>query len=199
MMRTKIFYSALALMSLVPTAWGNGSAVPEELRGAWLNPPAFATPEAREETLKKILKANLNTLLVRAPQLGDNHGAGDPEAFASFLREARRHGLAVHGWICNHWRNGREGKVYFRDPDERKQQVAWVLALLNTFPDLDGVHFDYIRYREWEAVDADKMNGITTTIEQARKAIQEKYPGKFLTATSFVAGSANYHGAWRGD
>jgi len=89
--------------------------------------------------------------------------------------------------------------VDFRDPAERKHQVAWALALLNAFADLDGVHFDYIRYRDWEAVDADKMNGITTTIAQARKAIQEKYPGKFLTATSFVAGSANYHGAWQGD
>jgi len=109
MMRTKIFYSALALTLLMPTARGNGSTVQEELRGVWLNPPAFATPEAREETLKKIHKANLNTLFVRAPQVGNNHGAGDPEAFAGLLREARRHGLAMHGWLCNHWRNGRAG------------------------------------------------------------------------------------------
>ncbi len=164
-----------------------------ELRGVWLNNYAVNSMN-RQETLEKIMKANLNTVFVISPQIGENYGETDPEDFKAFIHDAKSRGLSVHGWICNHLRTHEMTKVDFTDPEEREAQVKWAITLLDTYPELDGVHFDYIRYEEWEWCNADKMNGISETIRLTYAAIKQQYPEKFLTATSFVAASASYHG-----
>jgi hypothetical protein len=164
-----------------------------ELRGVWLNPYAFDDAN-REETLRKITAANLNTIFAASPYINGNYGETDPKDYYELIRSARSLGLSVHGWICNHRRLGRGNGIDFTNPQEQKAQVKWALDLLDKYPELDGVHFDYIRYKEWSRCDAAKISGINATIRQVYEAIKSKYPDKFLTATSFVAASASYNG-----
>jgi len=168
-----------------------------EMRGTWLDPDAFATAQARETTLRRVVQANINTLFVLAPTMGRNQGSGDPKAFAELVRQARAKGLAVHGWICNHRRVEGTEAVDFRDSNERRAQAAWALSLLEAYPELDGIHLDYIRYADWSECDAAKMDAVTMTIRQIREAMKGKFPDKFLTATSLAAANVAYRGAWR--
>ncbi len=186
-----VFSFALGLLSSLCISSAESSQ--SELRGVWLNKYAFNSMN-RQETLEKILQANLNTIFVISPQIEGNYGDSNPEDFKTFIRDAKSRGLSVHGWICNHLRTNDRSTVDFTDPKEQQSQVKWAISLLDTYPELDGVHFDYIRYEEWEQCDAEKMNGISETIRQAYTAIKRKYPEKFLTVTSFAAASASYHG-----
>ncbi|GJQ60484.1 MAG: hypothetical protein D8M57_16735 [Candidatus Scalindua sp. AMX11] len=185
------FFIGIGLLSSLCDVRAIGTQ--SELRGVWLNQYAFNSLN-RQETLEKILQANLNTVFVISPQIEDNNGESDPDDFKAFIHDAKSRGLSVHGWICNHWRTDNRSTVNFADPKEQKAQVKWVISLLDTYPELDGVHFDYIRYEIWEKCNAVKMNGINETIRLANAAIKLKYPEKFLTATSFAAASASYHG-----
>ncbi len=186
-----VFSIALGLLSSLCIS--SAQSTQSELRGVWLNKYAFNSTN-RQETLEKTLQANLNTIFVISPQIDGNYGESDPEDFKTFIRDAKSRGLSVHGWICNHLRVRNRSTVDFSDPKEQQEQVKWAISLLDTYPELDGIHFDYIRYEEYERCNADKMNGISETIRLAYVAIKRKYPEKFLTATSFSAASASYHG-----
>ncbi len=186
-----VFFIVLGLVSSLCVS--SAERTQSELRGVWLNQYAFNSMN-RQETLEKILQANLNTIFLASPEIEGNFGESDPEDFKAFIRDAKSSGLSVHGWICNHLRTHNRSKVDFTDPKEQQAQVKWAISLLDTYPELDGVHFDYIRYEEWERCNDDKMNGISETIRLVYAAIKRKYPEKFLTATSFAAASPSYHG-----
>ncbi len=164
-----------------------------EVRGVWLNPPAFDAAN-RDTTLAKILAAKLNTVFLAAPPINGNYGWADPYLFQDFIDMARAQGLAVHGWIANHWRSGK-ANANFADPVERAAQVQWALDILGAYPGLAGIHFDYIRYKSWGMPDAAKMGGITETIRLTREALDNNIPGKLLTATTFAAAAASYLGS----
>lgn len=169
-----------------------------ELRGVWLNPYAF-NDENRAETLNKIVSANLNTIFIAAsPPVNGSHGHLDPEDYAETIRSAKSLGLSVHGWICCQRRLGKARTVDFTNPEEQEAQKQWALDLLAKYPDLDGIHLDYIRYYKWSKCDAAKMEGLESTIRRTYDAIKRRHPDKFLTVTSFIAASANYHGSSKG-
>ncbi len=158
-----------------------------ELRAAWINPGAI-----NEATLAKLQRANLNTVFLRAPKIlpQDGGGSGTPARFGEFLGQAQERGLAVHGWILNHRRTT---DVRFDDPVEQAAQARWAVKLLEMFPSLDGVHLDYIRYKEWAHSDH-RTEAVTKTVGLIRKAINARHRGKFLTAAVFAAARAAYRG-----
>ncbi len=180
-----------ALLSFSPNA---GSTItgplptpPCEVRGTWLDPRAYQDPYTRATTLRLITQTHLNTLFILAPPVNGNNGWTDPAVFSETVAAAKAAGLSVHAWIQNMRRISDETTVDFRDPDERAAQVAWVLALLEAYPLLDGVHLDYIRYDAWDQVNKDgKMDAVSLTVADIYRALKARYPGKFLTATSFV-------------
>lgn len=52
---------------------------------------------------------------------------------------------------------GGSGGVDYTDPSEQAAQAEWAASLLDAYPEADGVLFDYVRYLEWEPIDADNM------------------------------------------
>ncbi|TFG01033.1 MAG: hypothetical protein EU541_00655 [Promethearchaeota archaeon] len=90
----------------------------------------------------------------------------------------------VHAWICNLYRI--KGKIAdFTNASEREAQKDWTLALLNEYKQLDGIHFDYIRYENLSLVNYTKMNAIQKTISLTKNAIRIHFPDKTLSTASF--------------
>jgi len=172
-----------------------------EVRAVWLNPWAFNSPETRAATLAKLRRARLNTVFLQTPAVAGNYGItwGDPSPanYSAFLKDLKAAGVAVHGWIINRERAGEGTQADFANRREQEAQRDWALAVLETYPELDGVHFDYIRWGDWKPHDAAKAAGITETVRITAEAIRRKHPGRFLTAAVFVAASANYMGETR--
>jgi uncharacterized lipoprotein YddW (UPF0748 family) len=151
-----------------------------EVRGVWLNTPAFNSESRREDTLNKICRANLNTLFILAPPVRDNQGWSTHESFSALLEEAKSQGMSVHAWIANRYRTS--GGVDFTLSQEQSKQVHWAIDLLSKYPTLDGIHFDYIRYEGWQKGDYQKMGSVSNTVRLAFNAIHRHFPEKFLTA-----------------
>ncbi|MBN1424155.1 PKD domain-containing protein [Candidatus Fermentibacteria bacterium] len=165
---------------------GSGIGVPRdsldtgETRAVWLNHYAFDSPEKRAETLQKITNANLNTVFLIVPD--DTRPAWSTVAdFSAMLTGAKALGLGAHVWMINLWRTAGQ-TADFTDPAEQEAQTQWARTLLDSFPTLDGIHFDYIRYETQDRLDSVKMHGIRQTVLQTYQALQTEYPGRFLTA-----------------
>ncbi len=170
-----------------------------ETRGTWLNIDAFDTAQDRTETLSKIQRANLNTAFVLAPLIDTPNGSGQDgpptdssthENFLAFIQLAHQAGISVHIWIPSRFRKVRangNSKVNFTDPDEHQAQADWVLALMDKYGAYSaGIHFDYIRYDNWEIINRRaKMDGVTNTLATVYAQLKAKYPAKRLTTTSF--------------
>ncbi|MFH1195180.1 MAG: hypothetical protein V1720_05680 [bacterium] len=158
-----------------------------EVRGAWVNPQGYYSQEKRDETLKNLLAANINTLVLTAPQINDNYGWGDPDDFLAFVTAAKDSGLSVHPWIECMFRMSSDS-VNFADPLEQEAQKQWVLDLLSAYGNfIDGVSLDYLRIPSWGNVNINgQMEGINTTIAGMKEAIELNYPEKFLTASPFT-------------
>ena len=153
-----------------------------ELRGVWLNYQAFESKEAIADTLQVVSRANLNTIFALVPPIGTNRGWSEEAMFKRLMRRARAKGISVHGWVVNMHRPIGQ-RADFTDPAEREAQKQWVLDLLAKYPDLDGIHFDYIRYYDWDLINNNgKMDGITQTVAESYQALKAKYPDKFMTA-----------------
>ncbi|MBD3255896.1 MAG: hypothetical protein GF383_12440 [Candidatus Lokiarchaeota archaeon] len=155
-----------------------------EMRAVWLNDYAFATHQKRLETIQKIEDANLNTVFLIAPPIGENKGWSDVDDFNSMLSLAKTKGLSVHAWVCNMYRI--EGKCAdFTNETEREAQKDWALAILNEYDQLDGIHFDYIRYNISTLVNQTKMEAIEETLILTRNALNAQFPDKIFSTASF--------------
>ncbi len=197
--------TALVLLVFVPTGTHGQET---EMRGVWINPQAW-TQTQRAQTFAHVKAAGLNTVFLRAPSLknkhGLNHGLGAPDDFKTALALAKANGLAVHAWLTNKQRTGAD-QVDFTDPNEQRAQTAWAVDMLKTYRQLDGIHFDYIRYTTWAPPNAAKISAIEKTIAQTKIALQTTHPGAHLTAAVFIAkysylGAAgpNQQAQWSGD
>ena len=159
---------------------GRDSSDTHETRAVWLNNYAIDSPAKSAETLQKISDANLNTIFLIVPD--DTRPAWSKVAdFSAMLGEAKALGLAAHVWMINMYRTAGQN-ADFTDPAEQAAQVQWARTLLDSFPTLDGVHFDYIRYPTQDRLDSVKMEGVRQTILQTHEMLQIEYPGRFLTA-----------------
>ena len=175
---------------------GERVAKSAELRAVWLNGRAFRDAAAQDATLLKLKRANLNTVFLIAPQIGDNPGWSPPEAFGQFVKKLQEHGFAVHGWLLNH---RRLQIVDFSDPNEQAAQVQWAIGLLDHYQALDGVHLDYIRAPQWGKSSKVVTDGVTSTVRKIHDAIGAKYPGKLLSCAGFVGSEPAYRGFRRKD
>lgn len=164
-----------------------------EVRGVWLNPPAFDTPAVRAETLSKITSGNINTAFLLAPPVGAFRGWSDPEDFEVMLSALDAVGVSTHIWVAVMYRvSGAEAD--FRDPAEQDAQVAWADALLRAYPLADGYHLDYIRYTGVTPINEEgKMDGVSQTVDRIGEHIQGHFPKRHLTAAVFRAS------AWAAD
>jgi hypothetical protein len=162
-----------------------------ETRGVWLNRPAFATATARSTTLQNAQRANLNTLFVLVPSIVDANGVyhngwTNHQAFVQLLKAAKQRGFQVHGWVANYYR--KPGGVDYRYNQEWNHQANWALALLKKYPQLSGIHFDYIRYTRYPGAQdqaQDKTAAVSKTVKTTFSKIKAKYPNKSLTAAVF--------------
>jgi hypothetical protein len=78
--------------------------------------------------------------------------------------------------------------VDYRYNHEWEQQANWAMALLDRYPELDGIHFDYIRYEGSGYIEhqtSEKMASVSWTVRTVFYKIKSKYPNKFLTAAVF--------------
>jgi hypothetical protein len=87
--------------------------------------------------------------------------------------------MSVHAWIANLYRTS--GGVDLTLPQEQARQARWVIALLEMYPALEGVHFDYIRYMDWEKGDSVKVESVSKTVRLAYREVHKRYSEKFVT------------------
>ncbi len=192
----KWFYiiCVLLFLSFQVKAPVNSSAIPAkparstshcEVRGTWLNPYAFGTPTRLEATLDKIQAANLNTIFVLAPPIGDFNGWSDPDAFEALVTQADALGISVHIWVAAMYRVAGV-RADFRLPEEQAGQADWAEALMTAYPRADGYHLDYIRFSDWEDVNVDgKLDGVSATVDAVAEVLKTLPSQKQLTSTSF--------------
>lgn len=163
-----------------------------ETRAVWLNTYAFKTEAARLNTLQTAQRANLNTLFVLVPPVYDSRGVyhngwANRDAFTKLLQAAKQRGFRVHGWVANYYR--KPSGVDYRYNNEWNHQANWALALLAKYPQLDGIHFDYIRYVPptpgGDEQNKSKMEAVNKTVRVTFNTIKAKYPNKSLTAAVF--------------
>ncbi len=167
---------------------GEGNIVSScETRAVWLNPYAFDSSAKRNETLQKILDANLNTAFLLVPDDARYpvwSRVNDFEAMTDLLYS---NGIEVHVWLINlHRVQGVNSD--FTDPTEQEAQKDWAIDFLEDYDKLSGVHFDYIRYENQDRLHDDKIDGISQTIQTTQSAIDEYFPGKHLTAAVWNLG-----------
>jgi len=164
-----------------------------ETRGTWLWASSIDSSDKRDFVLDKILEANLNTVFVSIPSINGNYGHGNTNSFLDFITKAKAAGLSLHAWMANGRRKGRDIEIDFRDLNEQEAQIQWVMSIMSNYGQyLDGVHLDYIRYSNSEAVNNNfKMDAVTEMISRIHNFLSSNYPGKYLTATSFVLGSVD--------
>lgn len=83
----------------------SNQAAPDcEVRGAWLNPHAFRDNTARLTTMQKVKAANINTLFVLAPPIGNSRGWSTASSFSLLLQDALAADISVHLWVANRLR-----------------------------------------------------------------------------------------------
>lgn len=156
-----------------------------ETRGVWLNPRAFNSEAQRASTLKSISDGNFNTVfLIGHPltnQYGLNNGWSSETNFKAMLLLLRNNGIGVHVWLLNN-RRVAGTTADMADPSEQHKQVEWAISWLSSYPELDGVHFDYIRYPESGPIHKDRLAGVSQTVRLAHQRIHETFPNKALTA-----------------
>jgi uncharacterized lipoprotein YddW (UPF0748 family) len=157
-----------------------------ETRATWLFASSIDSADKRKDVLRKLADANLNTIFTALPPVGQNFGYGDPDDFLGFLKAAKDKGFSLHGWITNAWRRGRNTESDFRDAAEQDAQVQWVADIMNLYGEyLDGIHLDYIRHLNAEAVNlGGKMDGVTAAIGKIFNFLETYYPDRRLTTTT---------------
>jgi uncharacterized lipoprotein YddW (UPF0748 family) len=128
--------------------------------------------------------AHLNTAFVIIPAVGGNNGWSDPSLFASFLSKAKARGFSVHGWIPTYYRTS--STPNWTSSTEQQAQANWAVAVLNAYPQLDGVHLDYIRYMNYSNINSSQMNGVNAVVSAVHSAVKSKYPSKVVTAAVFT-------------
>jgi uncharacterized lipoprotein YddW (UPF0748 family) len=147
-----------------------------EHRGIWMHPEQFKTPQLADAWIEKIASAHLNSIYPLvwhrggtawfrsklSPMASDVAESFDPLGYLINIAHAR--GIAVHAWFVN----GSYGHapvntgVFAQHPDWQLQgggepwfdlgqlvvrdfERAVMIECLRNY-DLDGLHFDYIRY-----------------------------------------------------
>lgn len=159
-------------LSAVPAA---GAELVEH-RGIWLHPDQFQTPQLAEMWIERIAAAHLNavyplvwhrggTAWFRSklcPMADDVADGFDP--LGNLVKAAHARGIAVHAWFVNgSYGHGRTDRGVFAQhpewqlqgggdpwydlgqPAVRDFQRDVMIECLRNY-DLDGLHFDYIRY-----------------------------------------------------
>ncbi|NLF73962.1 MAG: family 10 glycosylhydrolase [Candidatus Anammoximicrobium sp.] len=147
-----------------------------EHRGIWLHPDQFKTPEAAEMWIERIAAARLNAIYPLvwhrggtawfrselSPLAGDVADGFDPLGHLIKLAHAR--GIAVHAWFVNgsYGQTRTDRGVFAQHPEWQLQgggdpwydlgrpavrdfQRDVMIECLRNY-ELDGLHFDYIRY-----------------------------------------------------
>lgn len=173
MVKTTFFL--LAVFALSATALPARGA-PTQHRGIWMHPEQFKTPQLAEESIGRIAGARLNAIYplvwhrggtawfksALSPMAQDLSPDFDP--LAHLVKIAHARGIAVHAWFVNGsygaqptvglfaehpaWRLQDAGGATWYDlgrPEVRDFQRDLMLGCLRDY-DLDGLHFDYIRY-----------------------------------------------------
>jgi hypothetical protein len=130
-------------------------------------------------TINKLITGHFNTAFVQAPPVGSNYGASTAASFVEFLPMLKAAGVSPQGWIESMYRvNG----VVFTSTVEQASQGAWARDLLAAYPNLDGVHLDYIRYDSWEAFGINgKADGISATVKSIRDNTTKKLSAATLS------------------
>jgi len=158
-----------------------------EVRGVWVD--ELDNSEKVAAIVNNITAANLNTVFAVSPPIGPNGGWSNKKQFANFVKLSSRNGLSVHIWVPNMYRKKNGAQSDFRDRKERKNQKKWVLSLLKKYKRyVRGIHFDYIRYYDWEDVNKDqKMEAVSQVVSEMASAVRKKYKQMFVTATAISA------------
>lgn len=177
-----------------------------EVRAVWLNRHAFDNDYKRDKLIALLNMGNINTIYVTSPQFTRSSVEYFGQSFkVSFdplyerICENNEADVSFHIWILNERRGSHlndDGSidwnhVDWEDDNESAAQVEWAEALINEYPEADGIHFDYIRQEDTSSPLNDvAMAHITETVVDTKAMIDKfnsdhpEYPHKHLTAAT---------------
>ena len=178
-----------------------------EVRAVWLNRHAFDNNDKRNKLIALLNMGNINTIYVVSPDFispwNGVHYFGESyqvsfDALYERICQNDEADASFHIWIPNLYRPSfwEDGSIVWVEvnweyPDESAAQVKWAEALINEYPEADGIHFDYIRERySNNPLNHEAMANITKTVVQTKAMINNfntdhpEYPHKHLTAAT---------------
>ncbi len=177
-----------------------------ETRAAWINPPAFNTAESESNTIKKLVRMNINTIFLSAytvsnvngsnyGNLDDTGGVSKVTLFENVLTDAKKAGMSVFVALDSMRRKYPEGdsqceklqcQLDYTDPKEQKAHASWITTWMNLYPGkLSGVIFDNLRYSSDSVASLDpkvRIGGLTATLKASKAAMKAIGPDKSLAA-----------------
>lgn len=165
-----------------------------ETRAVWLNNTAFNSAALRTSLITKLKAANINTLFIATPPIGSNSGWSNANDFKALLSDPYIQTLSLHVWTYNIGRiKGQESD--YTSATEQAAQAKWAVDLLVAYPQLDGVHLDYIRYPDpdrgfptnlYGILVKEKIEGVNKTVKAIYEAINNRFPGNQKTLSAAV-------------
>jgi len=158
-----------------------------EVRGVWVD--ELTSSNQMAQLLHNIQRANMNTVFVVSPPINKYNGWSSKKNFKRFVKEAHKRRLNVHIWMPNMYRGKSGQRADFRTVKERKEQRRWASKLLKKYKKyVGGIHYDYIRYYDWEDVNTGgKMDAVDQALLYMTGMVKRRYRDKFATATTLSA------------
>jgi len=146
------------------------------IKAAWVQSYAYGATSVedmresiRYDTLELIEIAGYNRLYIKLPaELSDGVFRDSKRQFELFLSELPDT-VEKHIGIFNARPPGVEEWVDFRDGEVRLSQEQWVAELLATYPNVNGIHLDGIRFQGTDY----KVDGCPVNDPQRREAVTD--------------------------
>ena len=197
-----VFLLLLALLSIVPGIWIRPTT---QVRAVYIH-PGWNLPidQTSEMTFQQIAHSGINTIFVDVyypTGLGEGRflaekkkawigGSREPEFLSVFsleetMNRAKKFSISVHVTInCF-------GQLPALDPTSELHRVHLldvVAYVLSSFPSVDGIHLDYIRYMHEYGLAA---KGNTLPVTTLMRGVRDIVQTKMLSAAVFAAGDQN--------
>ncbi len=157
-----------------------------ETRGNWVVPGFFKSNNDGHIILKKMMAGNFNTIFIKVPSMDSTDK--EKKMFYQFIASSMKEKLSIHLWFANLYRL-KKVKANFTSLKEQKKQVLWVKNWIEKYPQVDGVHLDYIRYENKKnhlKVDLIKEQAVTKTVLGIKKYLSKNAPQKILSAAVWL-------------
>lgn len=197
------------MIGVMPAAFAAGTeSSGKEIIGEWIwaSTVADAGEDGAEKLIGRcaemgvtdlylLVKGTGGTLGYLKTQYPDNRSRTDRDVLQEVIDAAHPRGIRIHAWLCNMedalyktahpdsgmWHYVRErdnNRINPYDEDYQAYMSSIVTELLTNY-DIDGIHFDYIRYNHacngWSETDKQNLAAMGADVEHLQQMIEAEF------------------------